>query len=143
MTIFEEKVESIIRNIPNPQIQLRQLSLYYRQLLYQNQPLPKLSETGFRVYSQIDEDGVLNYIFSLIGTTNKVCLDIAFASPYGSNTTNLILNDGWNGILICSKNEEVERTNNFFISHKDTFVYPPKIYQQWITVENVNETVLK
>ncbi|MCJ7636553.1 MAG: hypothetical protein MUO21_03605, partial [Nitrososphaeraceae archaeon] len=63
-------------------------------------PLPNFQDTGFRVYSQNDEDGLLLYIFSLIGFTNKICLDIAFASPYGANTTNLICNWGFTGLLI-------------------------------------------
>lgn len=90
-----------IQEIRNVQIQRRHLQFYYQHLSAQNLTLPKFSDVGFRVFSQTDEDGILHYIFSLIGTTNKICLDIAFASPYGANTTNLIVNDGWNGILIC------------------------------------------
>jgi hypothetical protein len=95
------------------------------------------------VFSHTDEDGILHYIFSLIGTTNKICLDVAFASPYGANTTNLIVNDGWNGILICGEEREVESAKRFFASHPDTVDYPPKVYQQWVTTENINETVEK
>ncbi len=95
------------------------------------------------MFSQTDEDGILHYIFSLIGTTNKVCLEVAFASPYGANVTNLIVNNGWLGILVCAKESEVEATERFFASHPDTCFYPPKVYQQWVTAENINETVEK
>ncbi len=33
--------------------------------------LPGLSEVGFKVLSQTDEDGILLYIFSIIGSTNR------------------------------------------------------------------------
>lgn len=128
-------------SVLNNQIQQKQLQFHYQNLLAQRLPLPKLSDAGFRVFSQTDEDGLLHYIFSVIGTTNKVCLDVAFASPYGANTTNLIVNHGWNGILICGSESEVVRAKQFFSSHPDTVLFPPKIYHQWITAENINEIV--
>ena len=114
-------------DVLNTQIQQRQLQIQYQSLLAQNLPLPKLSDTGFRVFSQNDEDGILQYIFSLIGTTNKVCLEIAFGTPYGGNTTNLILNNGWYGILVGATEGEVENVKKFFASHTDTRQYPPKV----------------
>lgn len=130
------------------QLQQKQLKFYYQNLLMQNLPLPELSETGFRIFSQTDEDGILHYIFSLIGTTNKVCLDIAFDSPYGSNTTNLILNHGWNSILICETEGQAERAKQFFTSHSHAWDLSilanfPIIYSKWITVENLNKVIQK
>lgn len=29
----------------------------------------------------------------------------------------------------------------FFSSHPDTYIYPPKIYSQWVTAENINQVV--
>lgn len=130
------------------QLQQKQLQFYYQNLLTRNLPLPKLSETGFRVFSQTEEDGILHYIFSLIGTTSKICLDIAFKTPHGANTTNLILNHGWNGILICGKKKHANQTKQFFASH----LHPwdmclmanfPVIYPKWITPENINKVIQK
>lgn len=134
-------IPSLQMVILNTQIQQRMLQFHYQSLLAQRLPLPKLSDAGFRVFSHADEDGILHYIFSLIGTTNKVCLEVAFTSPYGANTTNLIVNNGWNGILVCARESEVGSVERFFASHPDTHDYPPKVYQQWVTVENINETV--
>lgn len=129
--------------ILNNQIQQRQLQIQYQSLLAQKLPLPRLSDTGFRVYSEKDEDGILHYIFSLIGTTNKISLDIAFAAPYGGISTNLIINNGWNGILVCAQKSEVENVKRFFTSHPDTVPYCPQVYQYWVTAENVNEIALR
>ena len=71
-----------------------QLFLYYQLLRNRKLPLPKFEDTGFSVYSQNDEDGLLLYIFSLIGSTNKICVDVGSGSPSGGNTANLILNWG-------------------------------------------------
>ena len=70
-------------------------------------PLPKFDEVGFRVFSESDEDGILHYIFSLIGTSNKKLVDIGSASIFGSNTANLLINHGWTGLLIEGDEESL------------------------------------
>ena len=127
---------------PISQIEQRRLHFYYRNLIDDNKRLPVISDTGFRVFSQTDEDGILLYIFSIIGTTNKVCIDIAFASPFGANTTNLICNCGWFGLLVCGSKREQNVSKSFFKKDLDTFIYPPKIVNEWITSENINEVIL-
>ena len=90
-----------------------QLFFHYSLLRNLKLPLPKFEDTGFRVYSQNDEDGLLLYLFALIGTTNKVCVDVGFGSPHGANTTNLICNWGWTGLLIEGNENAVRQTKQF------------------------------
>jgi len=123
----------------NNQISQRQIFLHYQNLRNQALPLPRFQDTGFRVYSQNDEDGLLLYIFSLIGFTNKICVDMAFGSPYCANTTNLICNWGFHGLLV----EGIGEPTSFFETHKDTSIFPPKLQHAWITAENVNELCSK
>ncbi|MFN5417568.1 MAG: hypothetical protein ACK5B9_10965 [Flavobacteriia bacterium] len=85
----------------NTQIEQKNLFFSY-QIMCKSKELPRFEDTGFRVFPQGDEDGKILYIFSIIGFSNKKCLDIAFASPFGSNTTNLILNWVFNALLIES-----------------------------------------
>lgn len=129
-------INSVKLDIYNTQIQQRQLFFNYQNLKTLKSQLPRFSDTGFRVFSQGDEDGKIVYIFSLIGFTNKKCLDMAFASPYGANTTNLICNWGFTGLLVQGNN--LSTTKAFFNAHKDTCVYPPTSVRAWITAENVN-----
>ena len=58
------------------------------------------AEVGFQNYSQFDEDGILHYIFSLIGTTEKRSVEICAGTGYESNSANLILNHGWYALLV-------------------------------------------
>lgn len=131
-----DKINELKRDIHNSQIAQRQLFFYYQSLKKQGLPLPSFGDTGLREYSQADEDGLLLYIFSLIGFTNKLCVDMAFGSPFGANTTNLIVNWGFYGLLVEGKKSE---QTNFFEMHKDSCIYPPKLVHAWITAENVNE----
>lgn len=117
------------------------LFLHYQLLRNMKLPLPKFEETGFRVYSQVDEDGLLLYIFSLIGFTNKVCVDVGFGSPYGANTTNLLCSWGFTGLLIEGKDDNVKQANQFFAAHPDTRIYPPKTMCAWVTAENINQLI--
>jgi hypothetical protein len=95
----------------------------------------ELFDYGFSAFSQHEEDGILLYIFSLIGTTNKKCLEICMGNGVESNTANLIVNHFWVGLLFdgCAKNVEVARI--FYSLHKNTRIYPPKIINAWITKE--------
>lgn len=125
----------------NSQVNQRQLFHHYRFLVGTKLPLPRFSDTGFRVFSQNDEDGILLYIFSLIGFTNKVLLDVAFASPIGSNSANLLCNWGFYGLLLEGSPENIANSRNYFATYPDTCIFPPKIEHTWVTAENINQII--
>jgi hypothetical protein len=53
------------------------------------------------VYSQNEEDGVLEELFERAGIRRGVCVDVgAHDGVYLSNTANLIKHHGWSGVLI-------------------------------------------
>jgi hypothetical protein len=114
----------------------------YRDMVRNNvRPLPTFDEVGFRRHSQFEEDGILLYIFSLIGCTNKVAVEVCAGEGVECNTANLILNHGWQGHLFDGNPQNVQRGRRFFSEHKDTFLWPPKFNHAWITAENVNEVL--
>src|SRR3954453_10075967 len=59
-----------------------------------------ISDYGFKCYSQTDEDGILLYLFSRLGTTNRRCVEICAGDGIECNTANLIISHGWHGLLI-------------------------------------------
>lgn len=59
--------------------------------------------TPRRVYSQAQQDGIIESVFAEIGTTNKVCVEFGFNSltlegGTGANSARLVLEDGWTGV---------------------------------------------
>lgn len=119
------------------------LMLHYRDLLRRSvKPLPSFDEVGFRCCSQFEEDGILLYIFSLIGTVNKTAVEICAGNGIECNTSNLIINHGWQGFLFDGDRKNVEIGNKFYLNNKDTFLWPPQFKNVWITAENVN-SILK
>jgi hypothetical protein len=60
-----------------------------------------LTGSARNVTSQDGEDGIIEKIFEIAGPANRHCLEIgAFDGKLLSNTWNLIVNNGWQGVLI-------------------------------------------
>jgi hypothetical protein len=117
------------------------LSMKYKEILYLNMPLPRFEDVGFRAFSQNDEDGILLYIFSGIGTTNKKCVEICAGDGIENNTANLIINHGWTGFMVDGNKMNVKRGQDFYSQCRDTIVYPPVFINAWVNTENVDSLI--
>jgi hypothetical protein len=98
-------------------------------------------DVEFRNHSQNGEDGLLWYVFSLIGTVGKRCVEICAGDGRECNSANLIINHGWAGLLFDGNSDHVQAGREFYRTHPDTFNYPPKFAHAWVTAENVNDLI--
>ena len=57
----------------------------------------RLVKSGYRVYSQADEDGILHEIFRRIGEGNRTFLELGVGNGLENNTLFLLV-QGWSGI---------------------------------------------
>lgn len=65
---------------------------------------PRLVDFSYNKYSQFGDDGIIEKIFDIMGTTSKVCIEFgAWDGFHLSNTANLWAHKGWKGILIESE----------------------------------------
>ncbi|MFZ0565823.1 MAG: hypothetical protein WAM28_06530 [Chlamydiales bacterium] len=80
-----------------------------------------LSSFEFRVYSQFNEDGVLEKIFKTIGTQSKFYVEFGTESGYACNT-HLLRENEWDGLLMDG-GWEIPEIN---------------LFQEFITAENIN-----
>lgn len=117
----------------------RQLALSYREDWEKKLDVKKFQEVGFGLYSQHDEDGILLYLFSLLGHGNRYAVEICCGDGYECNTSNLILHHGWSGILIDGQKTNMEKARDFFHRHPDTKYWPPVLLHEWVTAENINQ----
>lgn len=101
-----------------------------------------LWEHGFSRYSQTDEDGILLYLFAVLGTTSRTAVEICAGDGTECNTANLILNHGWHALLVDGDPANVERSRRFYSRAKQTYVFPPKVVQAWITRASVNDLLV-
>lgn len=118
--------------------QKKLLAMYQSAYLDKDKP-SIFNDVGFGLYSQSNEDGILLYLIGRLGVTNFTLLDIGSARPFGSNTTNLIVNFGWEALLIESNKWKCRLSQHFFKKHRYTRSYPPKILHKEVTVSNINE----
>ena len=117
------------------------VSQHYRELLHKGAPLPRFADVHFRAFSQNGEDGILLFLFSVLGTTNKTSVELGASNGSCCNTANLILNHGWTGLLVDGEEAEVAEGRRFYSEHPNTAGRPPAFVHAWLTKENVNEVV--
>lgn len=117
------------------------LALKFREVtLAQGHAIP-FDDIGFNAFSPTYEDGILLYIFSLIGMTNRQCLDIGAGKVYGSNVANLIVNHGFTGLLIDGSAANIEDNRQFYSTHLETKLFRPTLLNSFVTAENINQLV--
>ena len=137
-------VDDGIRSTQYPDVASQlQLKLTYRALVESGGVLPGLKEAGFKAFSQTDEDGILLYIFSIIGTANKTCVEICAGTGIECNTANLLINHGWHGFLVDRSEASVKIGQEFYKKNPCTHVYPPVFVHSWITRDNINDVLGK
>lgn len=97
-----------------------------------------LERFGYKVYSQNDEDGILQEIFRRIGTTNKVFVEFGTQDGLESIGHYLLL-CGWSGLWIEGDADAVERLKERFrpaIAGQHLFVL-----RDFITKDNINPLI--
>lgn len=122
------------------QVTQRQLFLFYQSAAKTGQ-LPSLRDTGFRVFSQFEEDGMLLYIFSVIGMTKKTFIEIGSDDGINSNCANLYFNFGWHGLFVDGDKQAIKRGKRLYSKYPHPWMYQPKFVCQRITRENINEII--
>lgn len=83
--------------------------------------LQELNEHAVKYYSQSGEDGILDFIFSNIGTTNKICVEFGAGNGLDLSNTRYFINNGWNGLMM-----DYNGGSN-------------GVKSEFITVENIND----
>jgi len=102
----------------------------------------KINKFEKKIHSQNGEDGILEFIFSLIGTTNKSFIEFGFATRNECNTAYLAIKKGWNGILIDANSEGIKKSKKFFKKNMGKNFNKIKILNYMINCENINKIFL-
>jgi hypothetical protein len=118
-----------------------------------------LATSGFRVFSQNDEDGIILRLFTHIGHTNRYVIEVG-SNCSGSEvgipenlSANLIVNHGWHGSIFEIDPIECERMTYFFARDHSTrhfhalssginTYYSPKIIPGSVSPQNINQILL-
>lgn len=94
---------------------------------------PKLTDFAYNTYSQWGEDGIIEKIFNIIGTTSKIAVEFgAHDGFYCSNTALLWSTQDWNGILIEGDPNKVQRLRH------NVAPYNCLVIQEYVGIDNKN-----
>jgi hypothetical protein len=97
-----------------------------------------LIKYGQKIYSQNEEDGIIQEIFNRIGTTNKTFVEFGIGDGLENNTLALLLSD-WNGFWIEGSSNAVNNIKDNFKSVINS--QRLKVVEAFITKDNINEII--
>ncbi len=95
----------------------------------------RLLRYGFKVYSQHDEDGIIQEIFRRIGTSARTFVEFGVETGVECNTVKLLI-EGWRGLWI----EANAQACNAIKANFDAFLKEKRLTltQSLVTAENIN-----
>ena len=128
---------------PEIKIALRAEFGRIRQAVLEGRPLPRLMDTGFLVYSQNDEDGILLFLLAVCGIGTRRFVDIGAGNCLtASNCANLALNLGFHGLFIEGDARRLHEGRRTYSRHPGSAQYPPAMVEAFVTRENVDTLIL-
>jgi hypothetical protein len=98
----------------------------------------RLLRHGFKVYSQHDEDGIIQEIFRRIGTSSRIFVEFGVETGVECNTVKLLV-EGWRGLWIEANAQACSGIHSTF----DTFLQDRRLTlkQSLVTAENINTLI--
>ena len=98
----------------------------------------RLLRYGFKVYSQCDEDGIIQEIFGRIGTGSRTFVEFGVETGIECNTAKLLI-EGWRGLWLDGSQAHVAQIRTNFA----TFLNDGRlrVLQSFITAENINSLI--
>jgi hypothetical protein len=97
----------------------------------------ELEAAEARVFSQNGEDGIILYLFSRIGVTDRRFVEIGIEDGRECNTANLAINLGWSGLMIDHDAAGVDTARRRFAARPETAA-TVTVEQAHVTRENID-----
>ncbi|MCJ8151395.1 hypothetical protein [Shinella sedimenti] len=92
---------------------------------------------GYRVFSQWNEDGILQYLLRRIGSHNNTFIEIGVGDYSEANTRFLVQKDNWRGLIVDSDMEALDRFTNMGMRWKTNV----DVKAAMVTSENINDII--
>lgn len=97
-------------------------------------PNADFRKVGFKVFSQFDEDGIIQYLINRLPIASKTFIEFGVENYEESNTRFLLLNNHWQGMVLDARASDIR------------YIQQDQIYWQydlqakctWITRENID-----
>ena len=95
----------------------------------------RLLRYGFKVYSQSDEDGIIQEIFNRVGTRSRIFVEFGVESGIECNSVKLLV-EGWRGLWLDGGTKHVAQIR----THFRTFIDDRRLTanEAFVVAENIN-----
>jgi len=97
-------------------------------------PNTDFRKVGFKVFSQWDEDGIIQYLINKIPIENKTFIEFGVENYEESNTRFLLLNDHWQGLVLDASAADVR----YIQTDRVYWEFDLQAQCTWITRDNIN-----
>ena len=71
-----------------------------------NNPAPGVNPHEFKVFSQFGDDGIIQYLTSVIEIKNRTFIEFGVEDFFESNTRFLMMNNNWEGFVLDGAKEK-------------------------------------
>lgn len=92
-------------------------------------------KVGFKVFSQWDEDGIIQYLINKLPIVHKTFIEFGVENFEESNSRFLMINDHWQGMVLDASASDIR----YIQQDKVYWQYDLQAVCTWITRENINE----
>jgi hypothetical protein len=113
------------------------LLLLGKQMAWRVADLPPntdFRQVGFKVFSQHDEDGIVQYLINNLPIQSKTFIEFGVENYEESNTRFLLMNNYWQGMVLDACESDIHYIQN----DKIYWQFDLQARQAWITKENIN-----
>lgn len=97
--------------------------------------IENFAEFGFQVFSQWNEDGLIQYLIQNIPIENKKFIEFGVQNYEESNTKFLLMHDSWEGLVLDSSKDNINYIKNCNLYWK----YGIRAVSAFITKKNIND----
>lgn len=100
-----------------------------------------LSSHGFKTFSQFEEDGLLLYLFALLGNTCKTFVEFGSDDGINSNSANLHFHHDYTGLFLDGNRKAIDRGVYFYKKYGNPNTENPVFREAMITTANINTLI--
>lgn len=95
----------------------------------------KLTDAEFKVFSQFQDDGIIQYLVSKVRPSASFFIEFGVENYLESNTRFLLQNNNWSGFVMDGSRSNVEAIRNHYFYWEHDLI----ALEAFITAENIND----
>ena len=97
-------------------------------------PNADFREVGFKVFSQWDEDGIIQYLINKVPISNKTFIEFGVENYEESNTRFLLINNHWKGMVLDASEPDIQ----YIQTDPIHWQFDLQARCAWITKDNID-----